>query len=71
VPEAAAAATTNTTTSKIITTKTEGMTIMKETYTTPELEIVEFTTEDIITTSSRGAKVNDDGSIELPIIKIS
>ena len=36
---------------------------MKETYTTPEMEIVYFDTEDIITTSGRGEN-------ELPFIPI-
>ena len=67
----AAAASTHTTTSKVTTTITEGTTTVKETYTTPEVEIVEFTTEDVITTSSKSAKVNDDGSIELPIIQLN
>ena len=67
----AAAASTHTTTSKVTTTITEGTTTVKETYTTPEVEIVEFTTEDVITTSSKSAKVNDDGSIDLPIIQLN
>ena len=67
----AAAASTNTTTSIITTTKKEGTNTVKETYTTPEVEIVEFTTEDVITTSNNSAKVNDDGSIELPIIQLN
>ena len=72
VPETtAAAASTHTTTSKVTTTITEGMTTVKETYTTPEVEIVEFTTEDVITTSGKSAKVNDDGSIDLPIIQLN
>ncbi|SHM46594.1 MULTISPECIES: hypothetical protein [Ruminococcus] len=44
---------------------------MKEEYTTPRIEIVEFDTEDVITTSSKSAKVNDDGSIDLPIINMN
>ncbi|WP_024860508.1 lipoprotein [Ruminococcus flavefaciens] len=67
----AAAASTNTTTSKVTKTITEGTTTVKETYTTPEVEIVEFTTEDVITTSGKSAKVNDDGSIDLPIIQLN
>ncbi|WP_303836991.1 membrane lipoprotein lipid attachment site-containing protein [Ruminococcus flavefaciens] len=72
VPETtAAAASTQTTETKTTTTKTEGTNTVKETYTTPEVEIVEFTTEDVITTSNNSAKVNDDGSIELPIIQLN
>ena len=72
VPETtAAAASTQTTETKTTTTKTEGTTTVKETYTTPEVEIVEFTTEDVITTSGKSAKVNDDGSIDLPIIQLN
>ena len=72
VPETtAAAASTHTTTSKVTKTITEGTTTVKETYTTPEVEIVEFTTEDVITTSGKSAKVNDDGSIDLPIIQLN
>ena len=64
-------ASTQTTETKTTTTKTEGTTTVKETYTTPEVEIVEFTTEDVITTSNNSAKVNDDGSIDLPIIQMN
>lgn len=32
----------------------KGLTIMKEIYETPEMEIVEFDTEDVITTSGDG-----------------
>ena len=42
---------------------------MKETYITPEIEVTEFEEEDVITTSNQ-AKINDDGSIDLPIIPI-
>lgn len=72
VPETTAeTASTHTTTSKVTKTITEGTTTVKETYTTPEVEIVEFTTEDVITTSGKSAKVNDDGSIDLPIIQLN
>ncbi|MBQ2347523.1 MAG: membrane lipoprotein lipid attachment site-containing protein [Clostridia bacterium] len=64
-------ASTQTTETKTTTTKTEETNTVKETYTTPEVEIVEFTTEDVITTSNNSAKVNDDGSIELPIIQLN
>ena len=64
-------ASTQTTETKTTTTKTEETNTVKETYTTPEVEIVEFTTEDVITTSKNSAKVNDDGSIELPIIQLN
>ncbi len=67
----AAAASTQTTETKTTTTKTEETNTVKGTYTTPEVEIVEFTTEDVITTSNNSAKVNDDGSIELPIIQLN
>ena len=62
---------TQTTASKVTTTETEVTNTVKETYTTPEMEIVEFTMEDVITTSNNSAKVNDDGSIELPIIPMN
>lgn len=48
---------------------TKGKDNMKETYTTPVTEIVEFSEEDVIT-SSNGAKANPDGSIDLPIIPV-
>ena len=38
---------------------------MKEKYTTPEMEIIEFEVEDIITTSGGVTS----GPIELPVIK--
>ena len=37
---------------------------MKETYTTPECELILFGNEDIITTS--GLDVGSDGSVNLP-----
>ena len=37
-----------------------------EEYVAPEMEIVEFETEDVITTSCGG----DDGPIELPVIPV-
>ena len=40
---------------------------MKEKYTTPVAEIIEFTEEDVITTSGGGV-AHSDGSIDLPII---
>ena len=40
---------------------------MKKEYITPDLYIYEFDTEDVITTSITG---NDDGSVDLPSIKI-
>ena len=42
---------------------------MKKEYFEPEIDIVEFDTEDIITTSYQGG-VNGDGSIDLPEISI-
>ena len=39
---------------------------MKETYATPEMEVVEFETEDVITTSTIDPAPEDD---ELPILK--
>ena len=82
VPETTAAtevttASTNTTAIKATSTITEETTIaletntVNETYTNPETEIAEFTTEDVTTTSNNSAKVNDDGSIELPIIQMN
>ena len=49
--------------------ETEGKNEMNEEYTTPEIDVTEFKDEDVITTSS-DVKINDDGSIELPIIPI-
>ena len=49
--------------------ETEGEPEMKEEYITSAIEVTEFDEEDIITTSNQ-AKINDDGSIELPIIPI-
>ena len=49
--------------------ETEGETEMKEEYITPEIEVTEFDEEDVITTSNQ-AKINDDNSIDLPIIPI-
>lgn len=34
---------------------------MKEVYTTPDMEIVEFETEDVITTSSGSSEFDPDG----------
>lgn len=39
---------------------------MKERYTAPEMNIIEFEVEDIITTSD---SFEDDGPIELPVIR--
>ena len=49
--------------------KNDRSTELKEEYTTPEIEVTEFDDEDVITTSD-GAKVNEDGSIDLPIVPI-
>lgn len=40
---------------------------MKKEYTTPEMVINEFDTEDVITTSITG---NSDGTVELPPVPI-
>ena len=69
--EITAVLTTMTASTQTTETKTEETNTVKETYTTPEVEIVEFTTEDVITTSNNSAKVNDDGSIELQIIQLN
>ncbi|WP_295068403.1 hypothetical protein [Ruminococcus sp.] len=69
--ETTAVLTTMTASTQTTETKTEETNTVKETYTTPEVEIVEFTTEDVITTSNNSAKVNDDGSIDLPIINMN
>ena len=42
---------------------------MKQEYVSPDIEIYEFKTEDVITTSNQ-VQIHDDGSIDLPIIPI-
>ena len=44
---------------------------MKEKYTTPEMEVIEFEVEDIITASGDSGDngVSSSGPIELPVIK--
>lgn len=37
---------------------------MKEIYTKPEMEIIEFETEDVITTSGVDNKFDGDGGLE-------
>lgn len=41
---------------------------MKEEYTTPRIEIVEFDTEDVITTSN--TRSNSSDPIELPLVPL-
>lgn len=40
---------------------------MKERYETPQMEIVEFETEDIITTSGNQGHNDPDGTLTIPI----
>ena len=42
---------------------------MKQEYISPDIEIYEFKTEDVITTSNT-RNINSDGSIDLPPITI-
>ena len=41
---------------------------MKEEYTTPRIEVVEFDTEDVITTSN--TRSNSSDPIELPLVPL-
>lgn len=41
---------------------------MKEEYTTPRIEVVEFDTEDVITTSN--TRSNSSEPIELPLVPL-